>query len=1109
MMSRLLLLVFAAAALGPALGGCSADKDEDTPLAIAREVTHRSELIGGPRALGDLGDVLMENDRIRVVIQAPGFSRGFGVYGGSVIDADLRRPSEPGNSLDAEGFDAMGEVFPAFFLQAVAVDEVEILDDGSDGGVARVAARGQAGDFLELAGFLNRAATGSHADPYDPDSERTLAYETVYELEPGAQHLRIRFSVENISEDAIQLPGPTAATLLPVLGLSTEGFTVPFGDIVLFGKVSPVFIPGIGFDVRFGLEESYGRPIDFPAFPGIVTEWLATRGDGVSYGWIVEESDSNFVYNKRDVYASDDIEITRSSMLLPFVAGGFLGVFHQEAPAELAPGDRFEVVKYLVLGGGDVGSVLDEIHRIRGAETGTLAGRAVDAVTGGTPDDASVFVYRRDGDTRTIYSQYDLRADGSFVGTLEPGEYSVRVAGEGREPGPFADVTITAGDTSSVIVAVPGAARITVQIVDGEGVPTPAKATAVGTYGAEFAGQVTRTFLFDLQMGEEFRGSDLVPDTDNPATRQYIEAIAFADARGNATMHVRPGTYEIVVSRGPEYDLHRETVTVDAGETASVAATVRRVVDTTGWIAADLHLHSVGSIDSSMDLDERLLSLAAEGVEWPVSTDHNFVTDYGPVIDRLGLWPWMNHSIGLELTTLESGHFNGYPLDYEVGPITHGAFEWARRPPAEIFDTLREMGAHGPENTIVQVNHARDTILGYFDQYNRDALTARPGEPGLFDFAITPSGPAFVDEEGDTTFSLDFDALEILNGKLFWQIRHYRIPEPLPEGVDPETAPPAGTILVDDDGEVAFPGVVDDWFNLLNLGERFIGIGTSDSHSEEDEAGYFRTMVYVGADDPRGIDELDFVRGLQSRRVVATNGPLVDFSIDGTAMGGETRTNDGQVEMTVTVTSAPWIGVSRVNIIRNGLLARTLTIEDGRDLAADPFEAAFTVSLATDADEPVDSWFVVEVIGYDNYFPVVRPLELPPPVLTDAIAGLAEPLGFGDSAFGELVPAEVFPVTAYAITNPIHVAAGPGPWEPPGVAPIALVDAPDQDAGLEQNPIVKDTPDSPLNPATMRPIGTMPTVPQDAVRLFERDIDDEYDIRRIFGAFGGSHGHAH
>ena len=42
--------------------------------------------------------IIIENDRIRLVVQKPGFSRGFGVYGGSLIDADLRRPSEIGTS---------------------------------------------------------------------------------------------------------------------------------------------------------------------------------------------------------------------------------------------------------------------------------------------------------------------------------------------------------------------------------------------------------------------------------------------------------------------------------------------------------------------------------------------------------------------------------------------------------------------------------------------------------------------------------------------------------------------------------------------------------------------------------------------------------------------------------------------------------------------------------------------------------------------------------------------------------------------------------------------------------------------------------------------------
>src|SRR5205823_694634 len=109
--SLLALLPLILVALVWAAGGCA------TPLggAHAALITNRTQLIGGDRALGDVGDYIIENDRIRLVVQQPGFSRGFGVYGGSLIDADLRRPSETGTSGEAPGNDQFGELFPAFF----------------------------------------------------------------------------------------------------------------------------------------------------------------------------------------------------------------------------------------------------------------------------------------------------------------------------------------------------------------------------------------------------------------------------------------------------------------------------------------------------------------------------------------------------------------------------------------------------------------------------------------------------------------------------------------------------------------------------------------------------------------------------------------------------------------------------------------------------------------------------------------------------------------------------------------------------------------------------------------------------------------------------------
>ncbi len=66
------------------------------------------------------------------------------------------------------------------------------------------------------------------------------------------------------------------------------------------------------------------------------------------------------------------------------------------------------------------------------------------------------------------------------------------------------------------------------------------------------------------------------------------------------------------------------------------------MVDTRGWISADLHVHAVPSLDAPTPLVERVRSLAAAGVEVAVATDHNVVTDYAPAIRERGLEPWLD-----------------------------------------------------------------------------------------------------------------------------------------------------------------------------------------------------------------------------------------------------------------------------------------------------------------------------------------------------------------------------------------------------------------------------------------------------------------------------------
>ena len=131
----------------------------------ARRITTRHELIGGPSALGEVGDFLLENNRIRVVIQDKGFSRGFGIYGGGLIDVDRVRPVEAGSVGAGNGRDQFGELFPIAFLQALEPTEVSVLSDGSDGGSAKIKVSGEGNDLITLTKVLNQVLLNSHELP--------------------------------------------------------------------------------------------------------------------------------------------------------------------------------------------------------------------------------------------------------------------------------------------------------------------------------------------------------------------------------------------------------------------------------------------------------------------------------------------------------------------------------------------------------------------------------------------------------------------------------------------------------------------------------------------------------------------------------------------------------------------------------------------------------------------------------------------------------------------------------------------------------------------------------------------------------------------------------
>ena len=82
------------------------------------------------------------------------------------------------------------------------------------------------------------------------------------------------------------------------------------------------------------------------------------------------------------------------------------------------------------------------------------------------------------------------------------------------------------------------------------------------------AGGGTFVFRSDIdQQGQELFG---------------ITAVRFLDQSGDSgAFPLAPADYEVVVSRGPEYSIHRERVSLASGATTTVNATLVKVVDTT------------------------------------------------------------------------------------------------------------------------------------------------------------------------------------------------------------------------------------------------------------------------------------------------------------------------------------------------------------------------------------------------------------------------------------------------------------------------------------------------------------------------------------------------
>jgi hypothetical protein len=344
---------------------------------------------------------------------------------------------------------------------------------------------------------------------------------------------------------------------------------------------------------------------------------------------------------------------------------------------------------------------------------------------------------------------------------------------------------------------------------------------------------------------------------------------------GSLTLPVPPGRWEVIVSRGYEWELYRETIDVAAGATVPVNATLDRSVDTAGVQCADFHIHTSRSNDSGDDATLKLKQAIADGLELPVRSEHEYVADFSEEIESVGGSAYARGFGSIELTSFEIwGHMGVFPLVPNPAEVNAGAPAWQTFPtpdspetpfetlsPPAVFDAVRAR----PEDPVIIINHPRGST-NYFGYVGFDPAT----------------GMADLVADWDTKFTL----VEVFNDAGWLSNRNSH---------------------------------VTDWFALLDAGRKIFAVGSSDSHGmASSPVGYPRTCLSLGTDDPRALTANQVRDTLAAGHGFVSGGIYVTATL-GTAGPGDTTTGAGTQQMVdVTVQAASWIDVDGIDVVVDG-----------------------------------------------------------------------------------------------------------------------------------------------------------------------------------------------
>jgi hypothetical protein len=378
------------------------------------------------------------------------------------------------------------------------------------------------------------------------------------------------------------------------------------------------------------------------------------------------------------------------------------------------------------------------------------------------------------------------------------------------------------------------------------------------------------------------------------------------------------------------------------------------------------------------------MQFAGEGIDNVIMTDHESRTDLDPVINRLGLVPFLAATVGEEITTFDYGHFNAYPLQQDPSRVSNGAVDFGgSAAPGQDFASLGsfslspaqiEAVAKGPfstPDTVVQINH----ISSHFGPMKINSALVPPQS------LLSPAeklalrlDPAIANHYNH------FQALELWNGYTRSHQNEF------------------------------LSGRIGIWFNHLNQGLLTTMIGDTDTHEyvNTGTAGSRTwTPTSAGADVPAALLESEIGQAIKAGRAVSGQGLYVQTRLlaadgsgnaaDFTRSGSTTvASSNGSVDLEIRVQAPQWADYDRIEVYANatpnvaglnggvpvafGPGTPVATLDRGADFVVSTVNVVpsvaggvrqETVKTLSFTGLTQDTWFVVIVRGRDG---VSRPL---------------------------------------------------------------------------------------------------------------------------------------